>query len=207
MKSTTPLFIMAVLLFLVSEIQSPDLQINRGNKTKTFKVGHLIKIDEPTMIFPECATCPNTFAIGRLESFNNDTLLLRIKVQSIPTANNGKEVGTKGIVNKDKMESEWPVFIIPASSILGVTRQGIKKWKPVNDGDLCGSVFSVFGIIFLSAAIYADGEENTDALVGTGATMTGLGLAMMTVFNRKTYYLDNPLNTNQKSKSKPWSFK
>lgn len=201
MKSTILLFIIAVSLFQVAGIQSQDLQIQRGHKTKTFKVGHLIKIEEPTMVFPECNSCVNTYVIGRLESFSQDTLRLRIKVQSIPATKNGEEIGIKSLVNKDKMEKDWPVFKIKATSVLGITKQGAKKWKPINDGDMIGGALMGAGLVILLVPSFSEGEENKDELVATGATISAIGLVTAAVFNRKTYYVDNPKNT----KNKTWS--
>jgi hypothetical protein len=207
MKSTTPLFILAMLLFLVSKIQSQDLQIQHGNKTKTFKVGHLIRVDLQSGLNLDCKKCTQKYMTGRLLSYSNDSISLRLKVEAEPIINPDKQIGESGRVFRQNEENSWPVIAIPSSSVIGITKQGTKNWKPVNDGDLCGSAFVLVGLLSLTAALYAEGEENSDALVGAGATMTGLGLAMITVFNRKTYYLQNPSNTNKKSKSKPWNFK
>jgi hypothetical protein len=126
MKFITPFFIVAVTWLQTSALHSQDLQIQRGNKTKTFKTGHLIRIDKPNLIYPECKSCPNEYMIGRLESFHHDTLNMRLKIHSISAAENGKEIGTKGIVYKKTAEKEWPIVKIPSSLVLGITKQGKK---------------------------------------------------------------------------------
>jgi|GEM_PF-2664659 len=205
MKLTTPLFIMAIVLFLVTGIQSQDLQISQGNKTKTFKAGHLIRVDLPVKDSLECKKCQKHSVVGRLISYENQMLSLRVRFEGEPIIRNKKDIGTKGNVYKEKMEAEWPMIEIPSTSILGITKQGTKKWKPLNDGDMLGATFVSVGTFFMLAAWAAEEEANQDALLGSGITMASIGLVMVAVFNRKTYEIENPLNT--KIKHKPWTIK
>jgi len=207
MKSTTSLFILTIFLFWDSGIQSQDLQIQQGNRTKTFKVGHFIRVDLQSGLNLDCKKCTQKYMTGRLLSYSNDSIRLRLKVEAEPIINPDKQIGESGRVYRQNEENSWPVIAILSSSIVGITKQGTKNWKPVNDGDLCGGAFVLVGLISLTAALYAEGEENSDALAGAGATMTGLGLIMMAAFHRKTYYLENPPNTQAKETSQLWTIK
>ena len=90
-------------------------------------------------------------------------------------------------------------------SILGITKQGTKKWSPLNTGDKLGLTYTMVGLTFLLVSTLDDGADNEDIHLQAGVTLTALGLAMVTIFNRKTYEIENPLNST--IKHKPWKIK
>jgi hypothetical protein len=57
----------------------------------------------------------------------------------------------------------------------------------------------MLGVTPLLVAGLVEGEENKNVLIYTGATVMFVGFTMVAVFERKTYYIDNPLNTNNKT--------
>lgn len=205
MKITTSIVIFGMLLFLLPGIQSQDLQIVQGNKTKTFKAGHLIKVDLPVKDSMDCKKCQKHSVVGRLISYENQILSLRVRFEGEPIIKNKKDIGTKGIVYKEKMEANWPVVDLSANTILGVTKQGTKKWKPINDGDMLGLTFTAVGLFLLAASTAEDESDKKDAHVQSGIVMTAIGLTMVTIFNRKTYEIENP--TNSKVVHKTWNIK
>jgi len=202
MKSTTSLFILSFLLFWVSGIQSQDLQIYYGDKTRTFKTGHLIRIDLPNDFNSQCKSCSKKFVVGRLISYFNDTIKLRLKAESEPILGNVKEIGTTNKVYTKKDETQWPIIEIPSSSAYAVTRQGRKNWHVMNYGDESGGALFGLGLYTLFVSWLAEGEENEDALVGTGITFMAIGATMVAVFNRKTYYTHS--ESQDKNKGKTW---
>jgi len=205
MKWTTSFMLTGLLLLLVTEIKSQDLQIVQGDKTKTFKAGHLIRIDLPLNDQPNCKKCPKKYVVGRLISFKNDSIHLRLKIESESITEKEKEVGAKAKLYKDKMEEAWPIVSIPANDVLGITKQGKKNWRPLNDGEALGITYFSVGAIFLVSGLLAKDEENESTLLGGGITMSALGLAMVAIFERKTYRTENPLSV--KGKGEPWEIK
>jgi len=195
MKFITPFFIVAITLLQTSVLHSQDLQIQQKNKTKTFKTGHLIKVELTNRPDSNCNSCSLRYIIGRIVSYKKDTLQLQIKIENQPVVVNGQEIGNKELAFRDKMKEEWPFIRIPSSSILSITKQGIKHWNEKNAGDQVGIGVITVGLISLIAAAYTDDEQKNDSRVSFGVTTIAAGLITVAIFDRKTYYIENPLQT------------
>jgi hypothetical protein len=205
MKTIGLFFFTVIVLFVTPMVHGQDFQIYRDSKTKTFKAGHMIKIELPNDQNHGCRSCPKSYLVGRLESYHQDTIQLRLKFERQPVRGKENEIGTDARLYRDKMEKEWPVIRVPSSSIVGITRQGIKKWRPNNAGQIVGRSLFTAGMLTIIIPAMVDGVDNHDPVVVTGASMILLGSVTAAVFKRKTYYIDFPLNT--KVKGKTWKIK
>jgi len=188
-----------IMLCITTCIEAQDLQLSHDSKSMTFKTGTLIRVDIPPGEGVLCDPCKNNFVVGRIISYNNDTLTLRIRFENEPIMKGEKEIGSKHSSFNEKNEQDWPVIEIPRKNIYSVTKQGTKKWKPINGGDMMGAAFTTVGLISLLAFV-AEGEENNNVLLGTGIGMTAAGLIMITVFDRKAYHMETSPNKTVRDK-------
>jgi len=129
---------------------------------------------------------------------------LRVHVESSPLIADNKEIGRQGKKYKEKIEEHWPLISVPVSEIKAVTKQGTKNWKPLNDGEMLGLTFFGAGSFLLLAGVISEGESKENGIEG-GIFAMGIGLGLMAIFERTTYYLDNSLNTG--TKDKIWKIK
>lgn len=190
---------------MISGIQAQDLQLTNGNLTKTFKTGKLIKVDIPPREGLGCDPCKNNYVIGRIISYSNDTLTLRIRFEREPIMATEKVIGSQFRDYKEKNEDDWPVIEIPKKNIYSVTKQGTKEWRPINAGDHLGVAYISSGLIFLLASLIAEGEDNQSTLSGAGVTLTVIGVIMITFFERETYHIEN--GQKNKPNVKTWNIR
>ncbi len=205
MNKFNPTFIVIVILCITAGLKAQYLQITRAKKSVYFETGTLIKIDVPPKESLLCNPCKDNYLIGRIISFKNDTLTLHVFYESVPIMDAKNKIGSHVNYYEFKNEKSWPVFKIPKSNIYSITKQGENKWNPSNNGDLLGASFTTVGILFLSAAVFAQEESNSDALVGAGAILAGTGLVMISSFHRITYHLEN--SPNHTNKQKVWNIR
>jgi hypothetical protein len=205
MNKLNPLVTVGIILIIISGSQAQNLQLTNGNQTKTFKTGTLIKVDIPPREGLGCDPCKNNYLIGRIISYKNDTLTLRIRFEREPIMAADKVIGSQVRDFKEKNEKDWPIIDIPKKNIYSVTKQGKKEWRPVNAGDGLGVAYFSTGLIFLLTSLVAEGENNQSSLSGTGVTLTVIGLIMITFFERETYHIEN--GQNNKPNVKTWNIR
>ena len=183
----TPIFIVAITMLETSVVHSQDLQIHQGNKTKTFKVGELIRIDLPVEESKNRYTTPKNNITGRLISCDKDSCRLQVQLENLVLKGNGNAIGNQTINYYSAKEKEWPYVSIPKKDIWGITFQGKKSLHVDHGADIVGSLLMYAGTLTAVSTLFASGEENEDELTNASVILFGTGAAMVLVFNRKTY--------------------
>jgi len=139
MKKLNLFLHLGIMICINLNIEAQDLHLNYANESMTFKTGTLIRVDIPPGEGVRCDPCKNNFVVGRISSYKNDTLTLRIRFENEPIMKEEKEIGSQYTSFNEKNEQDWPVIQIPKKNIFAVTKQGTKKWRPVNGGDMMGA--------------------------------------------------------------------
>src|SRR5690349_20044602 len=97
MKFITPVFIVAITLLQPSVLNSQDLQLQHGNKTKTFKVGELIRIDLPVEASKNRYPTSKNNITSRLISCDKDSCKLQVQLENQVINRNGNAIGNQTI--------------------------------------------------------------------------------------------------------------
>ena len=198
MISQKTLCIFACLLFIVSTIQSQDITIQLGNKSKTFKAGTFLEIVQSASGTVPCEKCSHNILSGKLISYQHDLVTMVLYEKKEVLVNEGKNLGFRETSYAEDMPLNS--IDIPRGDILSIRQSGKKKLKTMTTGQTMATVIGLVGLGHLASIPFAG--ENGGLLAGVGASEVVLAIILGVSSTPKTYITnvncpDKPKNANQ----------
>ena len=183
MISQKTLCIFACLLFIVSTIQSQDITIQLGNKSKTFKAGTFLEIVQPASGTVPCEKCSHNILSGKLISYQHDLVTMVLYEKKEVLMNEGKNLGFRETSYAEDMPLNS--IDIPRGDILSIRQSGKKKLKTMTTGQTIATVIGFVGLGHLASIPFAG--ENGGLLAGVGASEVVLAIILGVSSTPKTY--------------------
>ncbi len=183
MISQKTLCIFACLLFIVSTIQSQDITIQLGNKSKTFKAGTFLEIVQPASGTVPCEKCSHNILSGKLISYQHDLVTMVLYEKKEVLVNEGKTLGFRETSYAEDMPLN--TIDIPRGDILSIRQSGKKKLKTMTTGQTMATVIGLVGLGHLASIPFAG--ENGGLLAGVGASEVVLAIILGVSSTPKTY--------------------
>ena len=140
MISQKTLCIFACLLFIVSTIQSQDITLQLGNKSKTFKAGTFLEIVQPAAGTVPCTKCSYNVLRGKLISYKDGVVTMTLDEKKEVLVNEGKTLGFRETSYAADMSLTNTA--IPKEDILSIKQSGKKKLKTLTTGQTIACLLS-----------------------------------------------------------------
>lgn len=200
MISQKTICILACLLFLVSTIQSQDITLQSGNKSKTFNAGTFLEIVQPAAGTVPCEKCSYNVLSGKLISYQHDTVTMVLYEKKEVLVSEEKTLGFR----ETSYAEEMPLTSveIPKVNILSISQSGKKKLRTITTGQTIATVLGLVGLGHLVSIPLAG--ENGDLLAAVGATEVVVAIILGVSSTPKTYVTHINCPDKPKNKDEIW---
>lgn len=194
------LCIFACLLFIFSTIQSQDITLQLGNKSKTFKAGTFLEIVQPASGAVPCEKCSYNVVSGKLISYQNDIVTMVLYEKKEVMVSEEKILGFR----ETSYVEDMPLSSveIPKGDILSISQSGKKKVRTTTTGQTIATVIGLLGLGHLASIPLAD--DNGDLLAAVGATEVVVAIILGVSSTPKTYVTHIACPDKPKNKGEIW---
>ena len=175
--------LLAYLLLQVSGIQSQDIHLSLGNKTKTFKAGTFLEIILPAPGTVPCDKCSFNVVKGKLVSYQQEVVTMVLYEKKEVLVTDGKIMGYRETGYTKNMSIAN--IEIPKTDILSIAQSGKKKLKTMTTGTTIATVIGLVGLGHIVSAPLAD--DKAELLVGLGVAEVVVAIILGTTSSPKTY--------------------
>lgn len=200
MNSQKNLWIFACLLFIVSTIQSQDITIQLGNKSKTFKAGTFLEIVQPATGTVPCAKCSYNVLSGKLISYKDGVVTMTLDEKKEVLVSEGKTLGFRETSYAADMSLTNTA--IPKEEILSIKQSGKKKLKTLTTGQTIATVTALVGLGHLASIPLAG--DNGSLLAAVGASEVVVAIILGISSTPKTYVTHLACPDKPKNKVEVW---
>lgn len=200
MISQKTLCIFACLLFIVSTIQSQDITIQLGNKSKTFKAGTFLEIVQPAAGTVPCAKCSYNVLSGKLISYKDGVVTMTLDEKKEVLVSEGKTLGFRETSYAADMSLTNTA--IPKEEILSIKQSGKKKLKTLTTGQTIATVTALVGLGHLASIPLAG--DNGSLLAAVGASEVVVAIILGISSTPKTYVTHLACPDKPKNKVEVW---
>ncbi len=200
MNSQKNLWIFACLLFIVSTIQSQDITIQLGNKSKTFKAGTFLEIVQPAAGTVPCAKCSYNVLSGKLISYKDGVVTMTLDEKKEVLVSEGKTLGFRETSYAADMSLTNTA--IPKEEILSIKQSGKKKLKTLTTGQTIATVTALVGLGHLASIPLAG--DNGSLLAAVGASEVVVAIILGISSTPKTYVTHLACPDKPKNKVEVW---
>ena len=200
MISQKNLWIFACLLFIVSTIQSQDITIQLGNKSKTFKAGTFLEIVQPAAGTVPCAKCSYNVLSGKLISYKDGVVTMTLDEKKEVLVSEGKTLGFRETSYAADMSLTNTA--IPKEEILSIKQSGKKKLKTLTTGQTIATVTALVGLGHLASIPLAG--DNGSLLAAVGASEVVVAIILGISSTPKTYVTHLACPDKPKNKVEVW---
>lgn len=189
-------------MFIVSTIQSQDITLQLGNKSKTFKAGTFLEIVQPAAGTVPCTKCSYNVLRGKLISYKDGVVTMTLDEKKEVLVNEGKTLGFRETSYAEDMPLN--TIDIPRGDILSIRQSGKKKLKTMTTGQTMATVIGLVGLGHLASIPFAG--ENGGLLAGIGASEVVLAIILGVSSTPKTYitHVNCPDKPNNNDKIWMW---
>lgn len=194
------LCIFVCLLFIVSTIQSQDISLQSGNKSKTFKAGKFLEIVQPAPGTVPCEKCSYNVLSGKLISYQQDTVTMVLYEKKEVLVSEGKTMGFRETTYAEDMPLNR--INIPKGDILSIRQNGKDKLRSMSTGQTIATVIGLVGLGHLVSIPFAG--ENGDLLAAVGATEVVVAIILGVSSTPKTYVTHVNCPDKPKNKDEIW---
>ena len=200
MNSQKNLWIFACLLFIVSTIQSQDITIQLGNKSKTFKAGTFLEIVQPAAGTVPCTKCSYNVLRGKLISYKDGVVTMTLDEKKEVLVSEGKTLGFRETSYAADMSLTNTA--IPKEEILSIKQSGKKKLKTLTTGQTIATVTALVGLGHLASIPLAG--DNGSLLAAVGASEVVVAIILGISSTPKTYVTHLACPDKPKNKVEVW---
>ena len=192
--------ILAYFLFQVLGIQSQDIHLNLGSKTKTFKAGTFLEIALPAPGTEPCEKCSFNVVKGKLVSYQHEVLTMVLYEKKEVLMTDGKPMGFRETTYvKDKSIAN---IEIPKAEILSISQSGKKRLKTMTTGTTIATVIGLVGLGHIVSAPLAD--DKAELLAGLGVAEVVVAIILGVSSSPKTYRTHINCPEQPKSSNEIW---
>jgi len=200
MNTVTSTHILACLMLLVSGIQAQDIQLQSGDKSKTFKAGTFLEIVQPAPGTVPCEKCSYNVLRGKLISYQDGIVTMAVDEKKEVLVSDGKTLGFR----ETSYAADMPLTntAIPKEDILSIKQSGKKKLKTMTTGLTIATVIGLVGLGHLASIPLAG--DNGGLLAVVGASEVVLGFILGASSSPKTYVTHVNCPDKPKNSDKLW---
>jgi len=198
MSTRKSIYLFVYFLFHVLGIQSQDIHLSLGNKTKTFKAGTFLEIVQPTPGTVPCENCSFNVVKGKLVSYQHEVVTMVLYEKKEVLVSDGKTMGYRETgYTKDMSRT---TIEIPKADILSIAQSGKKKLKTMTTGTTIATVIGLVGLGHIVSAPLAD--DRAELLAGLGVAEVVVAIIIGVSSSPKTYRThincpDQPKNSQE----------
>ncbi len=200
MTSQKTLCILVSFMLLVSGIQGQDIQLQSGNKSKTFKAGTFLEIVQPAPGTVPCEKCSYNVVRGKLISYQDGIVTMMLEEKKEVLVSDGKTLGFR----ETSYAADMPLTntAIPKEDILSIKQSGKKKLNTLTTGQAIATVVGLVGLGHLVSIPLAGDNGSLLAVVGASEVVVAIILGVSS--SPKTYVTHINCPDKPKSNDKIW---
>jgi hypothetical protein len=193
---------LACSMLLSTGLQAQDIELHRGNKTKTIKAGTFVKIVQPAAGTVPCEKCSHNILSGKLISYQQGVVTMKIHDKKEVLVSEGKTLGFRETSYADDMS--LASVEIPKSDILSITQSGKKKLKTLSTGTTIATVIGLLGLGHLASIPLAGENGDLLAVVGAAEVVGAIILGVSSTPKAFVTHIDCP--DKPKSANEIWNW-